>query len=213
MGAAKKPYFESVRIGEELPPLLKPAIDRVAIARYAGATDDYNPFYVDEDFAKRSGFPSVCAPGMMAMGFLGELAADWVRPGPVKRISARFVKIIWPGDSLVCRGRIVDKRREAGEHYVDLELWVENQKGELVVKGTASARLFNSASDEERHRMGMPPEEVEEFVRPSLVELFERELPRMEPETKAGKSRQAEPMDGGVAPKRASRAGGSKARK
>ena len=179
MAVARKLYYENVRVGDELQPLLKPALDRVAIARYAGASDDYNPNHVDEEYARRSGFPGVFAHGSMAMGFLGQLCSEWVRAGQVKRLSSRFVKIIWPGDQLTCRGRVVDKRREGGEYYVDLELWVENQKGELVVKGNATTRLFHSPEDEDRQRRGLSPLIVEDDLRPSLVEVFERELPRL----------------------------------
>ena len=211
MGTQKKLYFENVRVGDELPPLLKPTLDRVAIARYAGAIDDFNPLCVDEDFARRSGFPSVCVPGMLAMGFLGQLASDWLRPGQIKRFSARFVKIIWPGDSLVCRGRIVDKRREGGDHYVDLELWVENQKGELVVKGTASTKLYYNFVDEDRSRRGLMAELPDESSRPTLVDVLERELPTLgrEAASRASKGKKA-----AAAPKRKSaRASGAKASK
>lgn len=180
MGVARKLYYENVRVGDELQPLLKPIIDRVDIARYAGAAEDYNPTHVDEDYARRSGFPSVSAHGMLAMGYLGQLCSEWLRVGQVRRISARFVKIIWPGDQLTCRGRVVDKRREGGDYYIDLEIWVENQKGELVVKGTATARLYHSPEDEDRQRRGLSPLIVEDSHRPSLVEVFERELPRIE---------------------------------
>lgn len=196
MGVARKLYYENVRVGDELQPLLKPTIDRVAIARYAGAAEDYNPTHVDEDYARRSGFPTVSAHGMLAMGYLGQLCSEWIRAGQVKRISARFVKIIWPGDQLTGRGRVVDKRREGGDYYVDLEVWVENQKGELVVKGTATARLYHSPEDEDRQRRGLSPLIVEDTHRPSLVEVFERELPRIEvpprlPVRSARKSRAA----------------------
>lgn len=180
MAVARKLYYENVRVGDELQPLLKPAIDRIAIARYAGASEDYNPTHVDEDYARRSGFPTVSAHGMLAMGYLGQLCSEWLRAGQVRRISARFVKIIWPGDQLTCRGRVVDKRREGGDYYLDLEIWVENQKGELVVKGTATARLYHSPEDEDRQRRGLSPLIVEDTHRPSLVEVFERELPRIE---------------------------------
>jgi len=189
VAVARKLYYENVRVGDELQPLLKPALDRVAIARYAAASDDFNPNHVDEDYARRSGFPGVFAHGSMAMGFLGQLCSEWVRAGQVKRLSARFVKIIWPGDQLTCRGRVVEKRREGGEYYVDLELWVENQKGELVVKGNATTRLFHSPEDEDRQRRGLSPLIVEDDLRPSLVEVFERELPRIEvPPRPAAKS-------------------------
>jgi len=155
---ARQLYFEAIKVGDELPPLVKPPVDRLQIARYAGATGDYNPLHVDEQYAKNSGFPSVLAPGMLAMGFLSELAVDWLRGARLRRFSARFVKIIWPGDVITSRGRVVDRRfEEPGRYATDIEVWAENQRGELVVRGLVTAQLFYNADDEARQRAGQPP--------------------------------------------------------
>jgi acyl dehydratase len=151
-------YFEAVKVGDELPPLVKPPIDRIQIARYAGASQDYNPLHVDEQFARNSGFPSALAPGMLVMGFLAELTVDWLRRARLRKFSARFVKIVWPGDVITCRGRVVDRRFEgAGRYAFDIEVWAENQRGELVVRGLATAQPYYSAEDEARQRAGQPP--------------------------------------------------------
>jgi hypothetical protein len=56
------------------------------------------------------------------------------------------------------RGRVADRRFEAGGKYaVDIEVWGENQRGELVVRGAVTAQLFYSAEDETRQRNGQPP--------------------------------------------------------
>jgi acyl dehydratase len=158
MLTARQLYFEAVKVGDELPPLVKPPVDRLQIARYVGAAQDWNPLYIDEPHAKNSGFPSALAPGMIAMGFLGELAVDWVRGARLRKFHARFVKIIWPGDVLTARGRVVDRRFEDGGRYAaDIELWAENQRGELVVRGAATFQLYYSAEDEARQRQGQPP--------------------------------------------------------
>jgi len=155
---ARQLYFEAVKVGDELPPLVKPPVDRSQVARFAGATGDYGPLHVDEPFARNAGFPSVLVPGMLAMGFLGELVTDWLRGARVRRFGARFVKIVWPGDVVTVRGRVADRRFEAGGHYaVDIEVWGENQRGELVVRGAVTAQLFYSAEDETRQRNGQPP--------------------------------------------------------
>jgi hypothetical protein len=54
------------------------------------------------------------------------------------------VKIVWPGDELTCRGRIFELRKENGACYADVELWAENQKGELVLRGQATCELYES---------------------------------------------------------------------
>jgi len=155
---ARQLYFEAVKVGDELPPLVKPPVDRIQIARYAGASLDFNPLTVDEQYARNSGFPSALAPGMLAMGFLGELVVEWLRGARLRRFSARFVKIVWPGDVITCRGRVVDRRFEEGGRYaIDIEVWAENQRGELVVRGTVTAQLFYGAEDESRQRAGQPP--------------------------------------------------------
>ncbi len=155
---ARQLYFEAVKVGDELPPLVKPPVDRSQVARFAGATGDYGPLHVDEPFARNAGFPSVLVPGMLAMGFLGELVTDWLRGARVRRFGARFVKIVWPGDVVTVRGRVADRRFEAGGRYaVDIEVWGENQRGELVVRGAVTAQLYYSAEDETRQRNGQPP--------------------------------------------------------
>ncbi|HVP69623.1 MAG TPA: MaoC/PaaZ C-terminal domain-containing protein [Anaeromyxobacteraceae bacterium] len=155
---ARQLYFEAVKVGDELPPLVKPPVDRVQIARYAGASGDYGPLHVDELFARNAGFPSVLVQGMLAMGFLGELAVEWLRGARLRRFTSRFVKIIWPGDVITSRGRVADRRFEEGGRYVvDIELWAENQRGELVVRGVLSAQLYYNADDEARQRAGQPP--------------------------------------------------------
>ncbi len=155
---ARQLYFEAVKVGDELPPLVKPPVDRSQVARFAGAAGDYGPLHVDEPFARNAGFPSVLVPGMLAMGFLGELVTDWLRGARVRRFGARFVKIVWPGDVVTVRGRVADRRFEAaGRYAADIEVWGENQRGELVVRGAVTAQLYYSAEDETRQRGGQPP--------------------------------------------------------
>jgi acyl dehydratase len=155
---ARQLYFEAVKVGDELPPLVKPPVDRSQVARFAGATGDYGPLHVDEPFARNAGFPSVLVPGMLTTGFLAELASDWLRGARIRRFSTRFVKIVWPGDVVTVRGRVADRRFEPGGKYaVDIEVWGENQRGELVVRGAVTAQLFYSAEDETRQRNGQPP--------------------------------------------------------
>src|SRR5947209_15686427 len=141
---ARSFYWSELRVGDDLPPLTKPAIDRVQIVRYAAASGDFNRLHLDEPFAHALGFPGLFAPGMLAMGFVGQLLTAWLRRGHVRRLAARFVKIVWPGDELSCRGRIAELRKENGACYADVELWAENQKGELVLRGQATCELYES---------------------------------------------------------------------
>ncbi len=153
---ARRLYFESVHVGDELPALAKAPIDRVQLARYAGASGDFNPVHVDEVYARGIGMPSVYAPGMLVMGFLGQLVSDWARGAQLRRYSVRFIKMVWPGDTVVCKGRVTDRNGDDGRYFAEIELWAENQKGELVMKGQSQIQLFYSLEDETRQRAGQP---------------------------------------------------------
>lgn len=154
---ARKLYFESVRVGDELPALAKAPVDRVQLARYAGASGDFNPVHVDETYAKSIGMPSVYAPGMLVMGFLGQLMSDWARGAQLRKYSVKFIKIVWPGDTVVCKGRVTDRWGDQGRYFAEIDLWAENQKGELVMKGQTTIQMFYSLEDETRQRSGQPP--------------------------------------------------------
>ena len=158
---ARKLYFEGIRVGDELPALAKAPIDRVQLSRYAGASGDFNPVHVDEVYTKSVGMPSVYAPGMLVMGMLGQLISDWARGGQLRRYHVRFIKMVWPGDTVVCKGRVSDRHGEGGRYFVDVELWAENQRGELVMKGNSTIQLFYSLEDENRQRSGQAPIVVE----------------------------------------------------
>jgi acyl dehydratase len=141
---ARSFYWTELRVGDDLPPLTKPAIDRVQIVRHASSSGDFNRLHLDEPYAHSLGFPGMFAPGMLAMAFVGQLLTAWLRRGHVRKLSARFIKIVWPGDELTCRGRIAELRKDHGACYADVELWAENQKGELVLRGQATCELYES---------------------------------------------------------------------
>jgi acyl dehydratase len=171
-------YFEAIKVGDELPPLVKPPVDRIQITRYLGASGDFNPLHCDEPYARAAGFPGVSAPAMIGLGFLAELVTEWVRGARLRRIQGRFVKIIWPGDVLTARGRVADRRFEQGGKYVaDIEVWAENQRGELVVRGTSTVQLYYSADDEQRQRTGGSPLVVTPAEEEARLARFARTTP------------------------------------
>lgn len=127
-----------VQVGDRLPPLVKPAIERIQLVRYAGASGDFNPIHVDEEFARGAGYRSVFAHGMLSMGFLGQLLSDWAGPAAVRRLQVRFKAITWPGDVITCQGEVVEVTEKDQKQVVELKLWTENQTGTVTVEGSAT---------------------------------------------------------------------------
>jgi len=135
------PFFENVNEGDELPPIKKGPINRTQLVKYAGASGDFNPMHHDEVFAKNAGMPSVFAHGMLSMGFAGQLVVDWCGNEALKRLGVRFAAITWPGDVIMCKGKVVKKYQEQGKNLVDCEIYCENQNGQKTVTGSATVEL------------------------------------------------------------------------
>jgi acyl dehydratase len=78
---------------------------------------------------------------MLPLGFLGQLLTQWVPQRQLRSLSARFVAMAFPGDVITCSGKITRKREAAGEQLVDLDIAVQNQKGENIQLGRATVAL------------------------------------------------------------------------
>jgi acyl dehydratase len=117
-------------------------LSRTQIVMYAGASGDYNPVHSDEVFAtKVAGYPTVFAHGMLSMGLTGKMLTNFVGDGRLTKYGVRFVKQVWPGDTLTARATVEAIREEDGQTLVDLAVSTVNQDGDVVVSGTATARV------------------------------------------------------------------------
>ena len=136
-----KVYFDDVKVGDELPALVKGPIQQIQLTRYAGASGDFNPIHQDDEFAKAAGMGGVFAHGMLSMGFVAQAVTDWAGAGSVRKIGVRFAAIVRLKDTVTCRGRVVGTSQKDGVNLVELDIWAENQKGEKVVTGKATVSL------------------------------------------------------------------------
>lgn len=121
----------------ELPPVEHPAITKLMLIKYAAASGDFNPIHWDAETAQRMGLGGVIAHGMLSMGLLGHYVTSVTACEYTRRLSVRFRAMVRLGDVLTCRGRI----RATTGRVQELEVWVENQNGEVVVSGEAEVVL------------------------------------------------------------------------
>lgn len=129
--------FDTIQIGDTLPPLRLPPIDRTTLALFAGASGDHNAVHIDLDFARRTGMPDVFAHGMLSMAYLGRLLTEWVDPRQLRHFAVRFVGITHLGHRITCSGQVVDKFETNGESRVKVEIQTRNQYGDTRVVGDA----------------------------------------------------------------------------
>ena len=84
------PFFEDVRVGDELP-VHHCRLSRGDLTNYAGVAGDANPIHWDEGIAKLAGLPDVIAHGMLTMGLGAGFVSAWSGdPGAVTRYAVRL---------------------------------------------------------------------------------------------------------------------------
>ena len=130
-------------IGYEHEAVLMENLTRTHFAMYAGASGDYNPAHTDEGYAiDVMGLPSVFGHGMLTMGLTATMLTDFLGHGSLLTYGARFVKQVWPGDTLSSRAVVAELEAEAdGRWFLRLDITTNNQKGEAVLTASATARL------------------------------------------------------------------------
>src|SRR5574341_645136 len=138
---ATKRYWEDVKEGDALPEIRVEKLTRTDFVKYAGASGDFNPIHHDQTFAEASGNPTVFAMGMLNAGILSRVVTAFVGRPAVRRFRVRFATRAWPGDDVICAGKVTKKFEEAGEARIEGDVVAVNQKGETLITGSFVAAL------------------------------------------------------------------------
>src|SRR5216683_2452891 len=128
-------------IGQQLTPLVKPAITQEQLRRYSEASGDYNPIHLDEQAAQQVGLDGVIAHGMLSMAFLGQFVNRQIADIPgarMEHLKVRFLNMVRLNDTLTCQGVVkAQKTIDDFSQTVAIECWVQNQNGDKVTTGEA----------------------------------------------------------------------------
>lgn len=76
-------------------------------------------------------------------GLLGRMITNWMGDDAfLTMLEVRMPIIPIGGEVIGCRGKVVNKRIENGEHLVDLDIHIENQDKVVLMPGKATVRLI-----------------------------------------------------------------------
>lgn len=131
----------SIKVGDRLPALQLPPVDRATLALFGGASGDHNPIHIDLDFARRSGMPDVFAQGMLGMAWVGRLITQWAPQSRLRRYDARFAGITHLGNAITCSGEVVELMDLDGEACARVAVSSSNQYGQNKIVGEAIVAL------------------------------------------------------------------------
>ena len=94
--------------GKDITPL-KVTPDKYLTVRYAGASGDFNPIHIDEEFARTVGLPGRILHGLWTMAQVARAQTDAAGgPHALKRLKVQFRGMGLPEQEITVTGRVVD---------------------------------------------------------------------------------------------------------
>jgi acyl dehydratase len=129
--------YASIQTGDALPTIELPAISRLDLALYCGASGDHNPIHVDIDFAKTAGMPDVFAHGMLSAAWLGRVLTDWMPQEAIRSLDIRFAAITHVGERITCTGEVTEKFMDGQRQLARVRLATRNADGIVKLTGEA----------------------------------------------------------------------------
>lgn len=96
-----------LNVGDQIPEQ-RVTPDKYLPHRYAGASGDFNPIHIDEEFAKAVGLPRSILHGLYGMGLTAKASAALAGGDPraLKRLSVQFRGMGFPEQEIVVTGTV-----------------------------------------------------------------------------------------------------------
>lgn len=129
---------QNVQVGDVLPPLER-TISLPMMVAYAGATWDWHRYHYDLAYAQSIGQPGPFVDGQMWGGLLAKLVLDWAGPNAMlRKLRIRYRAMVYPGDRVVCQGRVAGVVEGEGHTVVTCELSITTADGRVVIEGAGA---------------------------------------------------------------------------
>ena len=130
-------YYEDVEVGTEVSPLEKrPGYAQLFM--FSAVARNVHRIHYDQAYASEEEHPDVLVQGPLHGAFVAQMLTDWIGvEGFLKRLTYANRGRAVPGDILTCKGKATGKSEEGGQYMVECEVWEENQRGEVLVSGSA----------------------------------------------------------------------------
>ena len=144
--ARQQLYWEDVQEGQELPPFSQ-KVGYMELNRFAGANDELVPIHMDPDYAKDvAKLPDVIIMGNLKLAYIANAITDWAGDeGWITKVSVEYRKMDTVNSTITAKGKVTKKFQQDGKNLVELEVWVENEQGEVTTPASAVLALPSRA--------------------------------------------------------------------
>jgi 3-hydroxybutyryl-CoA dehydratase len=128
-------FIDEIKIGDSAQ--ISHTITEMVINDFAKATGDFNPIHLDQTYAEKTYFKGRIAHGVLSIGYISGVLGNLL-PGPGGIYLSQEVKFLAPvriGDTITAKVEVIELIPE--KNRIKLKTTCTNQKGEVVVDGTA----------------------------------------------------------------------------
>jgi acyl dehydratase len=123
--------------GREIPELRVTA-DKYLTVRYAGASGDFNPIHIDEEFARAVGLPGRILHGLWTMAQVARAQTEATGgPEHLRRLSVQFRGMGLPEQEIVVRGTV----RELADGHAVVDTVAEQGENQIIRNAEAELAL------------------------------------------------------------------------
>jgi 3-hydroxybutyryl-CoA dehydratase len=112
--------------------------DKYLTARYAGASGDFNPIHIDEDFARAVGLPGRILHGLWSMAQVARAQTEAAGgPEHLKRLSVQFRGMGVPEHEVIVTGTV----REVADGRAIIDTLAEQDGKQIIRNAEAEVTL------------------------------------------------------------------------
>jgi len=123
--------------GTEIPTFVRQQ-DLHAWNRFAAVNDEFVPIHMDDAAGQAAGFPGAIGMGNLSCSYLHNALRGWLgEQGRICRVSVQYRQPNNRGSILTTRGKIISAAPGGSGHEVQIELWMEDDAGRVLMNGEA----------------------------------------------------------------------------
>lgn len=137
---APKRTFDQLEIGERFPCPARTLTD-AHFSAFQTLSGDNHPIHYDREYCRAQGHADLLAHGLQVLcltaagaGLFPHVIAE--KLVGFTEVRAKFVKGVFPGDTLYPLLEIIELKRQNTTGVVTMRATVENQRGEIVLEGS-----------------------------------------------------------------------------
>jgi acyl dehydratase len=127
-------------VGTEIDGVKKVAIVQIMASRHWGRV---NPIHFDPVTAAKHGLKAPIQTGMMSAAYLAETCVNFFGANFFQNatMEGRFVRPVYAGEVITTHGRVTAKEPDGSGQKLTVELWADNEDGEVKTVATVTVHV------------------------------------------------------------------------